>query len=241
MSALAAHTFDNLKDPHPDLVRGLILNQTDLLEYEPQRGWGTPHPIHMPWNCRPGTVTLAWRAGVRPGLNHYWEDIPIPRELVRNGKLHGQVWLTTIHRPLVNEDGGPSYIATRIGAAIQYLNRREKIATLVGVPEIEVTPELEAREEGHKWQPVRRNYRDFTKRGGLSFSGSSLRLYARLFTRNLFQFGYTSNADVGEIDTVFVVTFSDGSQNSTLYNGMTVSLGNFVESAVINQDIHIDR
>jgi hypothetical protein len=45
--------------------------------------------------------------------------------------------------------------------------------------------EQEAREELKKWQPVRRHYPDFTNHGGISFDGTHLQLYARVFTRDL--------------------------------------------------------
>jgi hypothetical protein len=62
-----------------------------------------------------------------------------------------------------------------------------------------------------------------------------------LFVRNVEQFGYRTNADLPPVETVFVLTFSDGSQSSRIYNSMAVSLGSFVESAVIDQDIPIER
>jgi hypothetical protein len=49
-------------------------------------------------------------------------------------------------------------------------------------------PEQDARYELLKWQPVRRSTKDFTKRGGLNFDGQYLQLYARVFTRDLYQF-----------------------------------------------------
>jgi hypothetical protein len=241
ISALAAHTFNNLRDPVPDLVRALVVNRTDLDEYHNAMGWGTPSADHMPWNCAPGTVTLAFRAALRTGVRYYWEGIPIPRELIKQGKLNGHVSLTTVHHPLCNSEGGPSYIATRIGAAVQYPNSRGTFARLLGSKENEDTPELLARSEEFKWQPFRRDCRDFTKHGGIRFSGSSFRIYARLFARNIEQFGYNSNSELPDIETIFLVTFSDGTGTTRLYNTMASSLGNFVESAVIDQDIVIDR
>jgi hypothetical protein len=241
ISALAAHTFHNLKDPVPDLVRALVVNRTDLESYNNKIGWGTPSSDHMPWNCAPGTVTLAFRATLRTGIRYYWEGITIPRELIRNGKLYGRVSLTTVHRPLCNSEGGPSYISTRIGAAIQYPNLRANFAALIGSKEDEDTPELEARSEEFKWQPFRRDCRDLTKRGGIGFSGNSFRIYARLFSRNIEQFGFKSNSELPDIEAVFLVTFSDGSDNAGLYNSMASSLGTFVESAVIDQDLEIER
>lgn len=241
ISALAAHTFHNLKDPVPDLVRALVVNRTDLDGYDNKLGWGTPSSDHMPWNCAPGTVTLAFRANLRTGIRYYWEGITIPGEMIRNGKLYGHVSLTTVHRPLCNAEGGPSYISTRIGASIQYPNLRGNFAALIGSKENEDTPELEARSEEFKWQPFRRDCRDLTKRGGIGFSGNSFRIYARLFSRNIEQFGYKSNSELPDIEAVFLVTFSDGSENAGIYNSMAASLGTFVESAVIDQDLEIER
>jgi hypothetical protein len=241
ISALAAHTFHNLRDPVPDMVRALVVNRTELDGYDKALGWGTPSADHMPWNCAPGTVTLGFRAALRTGIRYYWEGIPIPRELTRNGKLFGRVSLTTVHRPLCNPEGGPSYITTRVGAAVQYPNLNGSYARLLGSKENEDTPELVARSEEFKWQPFRRDCRNFTKSGGIGFNGSSFRIYARLFARNIEQFGYRSNAELPDIDAVFVVTFSDGSGTDGLYNSMASSLGNFVESAVIDQDITIEH
>ena len=176
----------------------------------------------------------------RAGIQYYWEEIPIPRELVRNGKLYGHVSLTTIHHPLCNAEGGPNYIATRVASSIQYPNVNGDFTRLVGSKVLDNTAELIARAEEYKWQPCRRDCRDFTRRGGIGFGGPFFRIYARLYAREIAQFGYSVNADIPEIETVFVITFSDGTSGPQLYNSMAVSLGNFVESAVINQDIELE-
>jgi Subtilase family len=241
ISALAAHTFENLRDPTPDLVRALIINQTDLAAYDTKLGWGTPSHEVMPWNCAPGTVTLAVTAALKPGWLYHWEDIPIPPELIKNGKLSGQVSLTTVHKPLCNAEGGPSYIATRVAAAVQYQNGKGRTQKLIGSKENEDTLEAVARLEEFKWQPLRRESRNFAKRGGLEFTGSHFRLYARVFGRNINQFGYRVNNDIPEIETVFVITFSDGTKQPALFNSMASSLGNFVESAVVDTELHVDN
>jgi hypothetical protein len=194
----------------------------------------------MPWHCAPGAVTLAFRAALRAGIQYYWEEIPIPRELVRNGKLYGHVSLTTIHHPLCNAEGGHNYIATRVASSIQYQNVNGDFTRLVGSKVLDNTAELIARAEEYKWQPCRRDCRDFTRRGGIGFGGPFFRIYARLYAREIAQFGYSVNADIPEIETVFVITFSDGTSGPQLYNSMAASLGNFVESAVINQDIELE-
>jgi hypothetical protein len=240
VSSLAANTFANLREPTPDKVRALIVNSADLYEYDPRMGWGTPRPNCMPWHCAPGSVTFVFHSNLKPGVQYYWDGIRIPPELVRDGKLYGRVSLTTVHEPLCNANGGPSYIASRVAASIQYPNAKGEFVRLLGSKEFEDTPEVRARLEEYKWQPLRREYRDFTQRGGIGFEGESFRIYARAYARDIGQFGYKSNAAIPAIETVFVVSFYDDSTTTKLYDSVVAHLGNYVESAVLHQDIEID-
>ena len=82
--------------------------------------------------------------------------------------------------------------------------------------------------------------RDFRKRGGIGFRGTNLRLNARIFARDLFQFGLTTHHELGEQDVPFVLTLADGSDTSDILNSMAQRLTNFVESAVIGQEIEVE-
>ena len=241
VSSLAAHTFANLREPTPDLVRALLINATEREGHDVALGWGTPWHDHLPWTCGPGSVTLAWRATMRPGFNYYWNDIPIPPEMVQGGKLAGKGQLTAILNPLVAEDGGPNYFATRLQVALQYHKNTGGIGNLLGSMREDRAPEQEARTDLAKWHPVRRHIRNFGKRGGIMFSGDTMRLHARIFARDLFQFDVSSHHELGEQDVAFVLTLSDGSDDSDLYNSMTQRLGTFVESAVVEQTIEIEQ
>jgi hypothetical protein len=101
------------------------------------------------------------------------------------------------------------------------------------------TAELDARGDLAKWHPVRRHTRDFSKRGGIGFSGNSMRLNARVFARDLFQFGYASHHELGEQEVAFVLTLIDDSDTDAIYNSMAQRLSTFVESAVVGQEIEI--
>jgi len=240
VSSLAAHTFANLRDPTPDLVRALIINATELERHDAALGWGTPLHEHLPWTCAPGSVTLAWRAKMRPGFNYYWRGIPIPPEMIRNGKLAGKGRLTAILDPIVSDNGGPNYFATRLQAALQYTTRAGGTGNLLGSMREDRAPELAARSDLAKWHPVRRHIRDFGQRGGITFSGDTMRLHARVFARDLFQFDAADHHELGEQDVAFVLTLSDGSDSSDLYNSMAQRLGTFVESAVVEQAIEVE-
>jgi len=220
------------------MVRGLLLNATEIDEFCFHLGWGSPYHGHLPWNCAPGSVTLAWRSELRPGIEHYWDGIPIPPQMVRGGKIFGSAALTAILRPLLSEEGEGNYFASRLETALQYRHNGATKNLLGSMKESEA-PELIAREDYAKWQPIRRHSRKIKK--GVGFTESTMRLRARVFTRDLFQFGIGKNRDLELQEVTFVLTLSDGSNSSDIYNSVAQQLGTFVESAVINQEIEIER
>ena len=100
-------------------------------------------------------------------------------------------------------------------------------------------PETNAREELKKWQPVRRHYKDFSRGKGLAFDGDHLQLYARVFTRDLYQFGWNHHSQAGAQEVAFALTLWSGEGQKSIYNSTAQALGNFVESAVVNQEIEV--
>lgn len=237
-SSLAAHTYSNLREPTPDLVKALLINNGECGEHDAGMGWGAPFQGHLPWICEPGSVTLAWRAHLQAGAQYYWNDIPIPREMIRDGKLYGRVCLTAILRPLVSPHGGANYFSSRLETSLR-LSRGDKWHSLAGSMLESTLKEADARQELKKWQPVRRHSRDFTRGGGLSFDGKHLQLYARVYTRDLYQFDWSHPSEAGPQEVAFVLTLWSGTGQKTIYNSMVQELGNFVESAVVNQEIDV--
>lgn len=243
VSSLAAHTFDNLRNPTPDLVKALIVSASELDEHHPQLGWGTPYQGSMPWTCAPGTVALTWTAQLQPGTAYYWTGIPIPPEMIHNGKLLGRASLTAVLEPVVSPFAETNYFATRLETSLSYrhVTKKDGWNSLLGSMMESTLPENDARENLKKWQPIRRHCRDFTNGGGLAFSGNELRLYARVFARDLFQFGWQTNSDVGPQEVAFVLTLRGPGDEPSIYNSTAQMLGTFVESAVINQEIEINN
>jgi hypothetical protein len=239
VASLAAHTFENLKDPCPDLVRALLIDKAESDSHDRALGFGTPYHGYVPWVCEPGSVTMAWRANLVPGFAYYWNEIPIPPEMVQAGKLYGKAKLTAILKPLISGSGGTNYFSTRLQVALQYKQRSGGTGNLLGSMKESIENEQAARTDLAKWQPIRMHSRDFTNRNGISYSGDSMRLHARIFARNLYQFSVGSQRELGEQEVAFVLTLSGGTEDSSIYNSTAQRLQNFVESAVIDQEINI--
>ncbi|MGV8001770.1 S8 family serine peptidase [Photorhabdus temperata subsp. temperata] len=241
ISSVAAHTFKNLKNPTPDLVRALLINKSGNLEHDIHLGWGTPwNDDTLPWLCQPGTVTLTWISRLKAGYAYYWNDIPLPPEMLVNSLLAGNISLTAILNPIVSEMAGENYFATRLECALQAIDKNDddlKVKNLLGTMRESKEKENTSRKDLAKWSPVRHHAKEFSR---TNIANHSLRLYARIYARDLYQFDMESHRELDEQEVSFVLTFRSNDENSGIYNSMTQRLGAYVESAVINQNIEIN-
>lgn len=181
-SALAAHTMHRMRDASPDLVKALLLHGADGDGHNHAIGFGTPAVSSLPWECKPGVVTLQWKASLRPGAAYYWE-LPIPQSMRQSGKLKGFGTLTAVlnPHPMVSDIAGPNYFSVRLATALQRqrgLNPKgmPKFINLLGSLDTEKITEADARTFDHKWSPIRHHQNTFQS---LSFDGDALRIYAR--------------------------------------------------------------
>ena len=76
---------------------------------------------------------------------------------------------------------------------------------------------------------------------GRAFSGRTLRVCARVYGRDLYQFGLRSNSELEESAVAFALTISapPGQGTASIYNSLATSLGNYVESAVNDIDVNV--
>lgn len=236
-SPLAAHTMTRLREASPDLVKALLLHNADGHAYDPALGFGTPGASTLPWECRPGSVTLQWTASLRPGAAFYWE-LPIPESLRKTGKLKGMGALTAVlnPHPMITDYAGPNYFSVRLNTALQF-HRGDKVHNLLGSLDTDRIAEQEARAIDHKWSPIRHHARTFRSIG---FDGDTLRVYARVYARDLYLYPYGSAEEIPEMDTVFVLSLGTGNEDDDVYNELRDQLGAFVEAATIETDIEID-
>lgn len=82
VSRISAHTFKHIKHATPDLIRAIILNNTDLPDHDHKLGWGSPIRNDTPWNCPDGTVTLVWDSELESGQEYHWNDIHVPPSMI---------------------------------------------------------------------------------------------------------------------------------------------------------------
>ena len=75
----------------------------------------------------------------------------------------------------------------------------------------------------------------------MGYKDDHFRLYARVYTRDLYQFGWTHQSEAGPQEVAFVLTLSGPERGGSIHDSMVQALGNFVESAVIHQEIEVQN
>lgn len=79
-------------------------------------GFGLPAPPPHCLECTPHSATLVFDDVLRPGYYLEWDDFPYPASLSRDGRYHGEIWMTVAFAPILGARWGTEYCETHIDA-----------------------------------------------------------------------------------------------------------------------------
>ena len=241
VSRLAAHTWSNLEDPNPDLVKALLLSACDLDAYQADLGFGSPIKPEFPWVCPPNAAVLAWTATMSAQQRYYWTGIRIPPSLMKTGRFVGRAKLVGILCPEVSEEGH-HYFQNRLETNLAFRKPKSdgkwENSPIVGC----LNPnqkEVDARRDDNKWDPVRVYGSDFRK--GVSVPGvqPSLHVYARTYWRDSFKYDGEYRKDL-ESKVSFVVVLESADPEADTYNEFRRIMAETVVAATIEQDVEVE-
>lgn len=242
VARLAAHTWQNIKQPTPDQVKALLLSACDLEEYSAEMGFGSPISPEQPWICASNAAVLIWSAPLITKRRYYWTGIRIPPSLITNGRFVGRAKLVTVHEPVVQTEGH-HYCSTRLEAQLQYVKEKVggglKNEGMLGC----LNPaqrEVAAREHDHKWDPVHVYSKSFTETNGPKLVGAqpALKVYARTYWRNDFLY---SPEFINETETraSFVVVLESEDPDADTYNEFRRIMAENVTTASVEEEVEI--
>ena len=227
VSRLAAHTWEHLQTPTPDLVKALLINAADHEEYRRSTGFGSPVRPVIPWESSSDKAIVAWTAEMKEKLDYMWDGIKIPNSLILPGaRLMGRVRLVAILEP-ETQMIGTNYFSTRLQTSIRYKNARGKWDRLVGSLKTE-EEEIRARTFDDKWQPLRCNTRRCTD---LGLGGGELRVHARLFWRD--RYCHNVDFETYTAKVTFVVSIGSLDRRQAVYDEFVDLMGSNVEIGVV--------
>lgn len=137
-------------------------------------------------------------------------------------------------KPKTSESLGRHYFSTRLQTSLKATRISGSTVDLIKRPSQAALSQKE--KDDLKWNPVRH------QRSKLSgkIIPDSVRLYARVFSRDLYQFDIKTHHELGEQEVAFVLTFKKPGAGDALYHSAIRDLGNDVEYAIdVEQDIDL--
>ena len=147
--------------------RNLLDDNLDNIKYY---GFGMPSTnVNDILLCSEDEVTLIFKQRVKQKTHLEMIDFPFPESLIRNGKYYGEIGMTLVYNPLLDENYGQEYCRVNIDASfgVYKYDSSGKLKFSGCVPldcAWDEKYERERVESGFKWSPIKSYYRKL-KRG----------------------------------------------------------------------------
>lgn len=156
------------------LIHSARMNSRGLLDDNPNNikyyGFGMPSTnVNDILLCSEDEVTLIFKQSVKQKTHLEMIDFPFPESLIRNGKYYGEIGMTLVYNPLLDENYGQEYCRVNIDASFGvYKYDASGKPKFKGCVPLDCAwdekYERERVESGFKWSPIKSYYRKL-KRG----------------------------------------------------------------------------
>lgn len=146
--------------------RGLLNDNPDNIKYY---GFGMPsNNVNDILLCSEDEVTLVFKQRVKQGTHLEMIDFPFPKSLIRNGKYYGEVGMTLVYNPILDENYGREYCRISIDASFG-IYKHDSSGNLQFKGQVPLDCawderyEKERVENGFKWSPIKSYYRKISR------------------------------------------------------------------------------
>lgn len=156
------------------LIHSARMNSRGLLDDNPNNikyyGFGMPSTnVNDILLCSEDEVTLIFKQSVKQKTHLEMIDFPFPESLIRYGKYYGEIGMTLVYNPLLDENYGQEYCRVNIDASFGvYKYDASGKPKFKGCVPLDCAwdekYERERVESGFKWSPIKSYYRKL-KRG----------------------------------------------------------------------------
>jgi serine protease AprX len=160
--------------------RDFIDKNQDNIKYY---GFGMP-PVNTTQDilqCSKDEITLVFQQTIFQGSHLELFDFPYPTSLIQNGKCFGEIGMTLVYNPILDQRYGREYCRTNIDVSFgtyKYLEGGNiKLSGCVPLERSWDEKFEKARvENGFKWSPIKSYYRKISNRGIKAGDGWKIRI-----------------------------------------------------------------
>ena len=140
--------------------------ETDDINYY---GFGQPsYDVENILQCSDNEITLMFKQKVIRGTHLEMLDFPFPKSLIHDGKYTGEIFMTLVYNPFLDQNYGSQYCRTNFDAhfGTYTINSDGEINFKGQVPLEKTWTDLYEKSRiahGFKWNPVKSYYRNITR------------------------------------------------------------------------------
>ncbi len=152
------------------LIHSARMNSRELLDNDPENikcyGFGMPsNNVNDILLCSEDEVTIVFKQKVKQGTHLEMIDFPFPESLIKNGKYYGEVGMTLVYNPILDEKYGREYCRVNIDASFGvYKYKAAGKMDFRGCVPLDCAwdekYERERVENGFKWSPIKSYYKN---------------------------------------------------------------------------------
>jgi hypothetical protein len=223
-----ASVYDEMLDKDLLLTKAMIIHSSrmwsrDLLDENLENihyyGFGKPslNPNDI-MSCSKDEITLIFKQSVPQGSHLEMMDFPYPPSLIRDGKYFGDIGMTLVVNPILDDRFGGEYCRTNVDVSFgvyKYGAEGDPVKYKGQVPmEVTWTEKFETSrvEHGFKWNPIKSYHRKIQR--GIE-CGDGWKIRINMSPRN--------GLDVQPQEFVLIITIKDPQENdiySEVVNGL---------------------
>ena len=186
-----ASVYDAMVEKDLLLAKALIIhsarmNSRDSLEQNPDNikyyGFGMPtvDPQDI-LQCSQEEITLVFRQKITQGTHLELFNFPYPKSLIHDGKCFGEIGMTLVYNPVLDDNYGREYCRVNIDASFgTYQTSKSGELKFKGCVPLESTWDEKFEQSrvknGFKWSPIKSYYRRISDRGIKAGEGWKIRI-----------------------------------------------------------------
>lgn len=203
------------------LIHSARMNYRELIDNDPNNikyyGFGMPfNDTKNVLQCTKSEITMIFKQKIVQGTHLEMMDFPYPKSLIKDGKCYGEIGMTLVYNPSLDENYGREYCRANIDASFGMYKYDGANLSYSGCVPLECAwdekYEKARVENGFKWSPIKSYYRKIKQ--GISM-GDGWKVRIDLNARN--------ETNIPEQEFVLVITIRDPGRND-IYTEVTNSL-----------------
>lgn len=222
-----AKVIDELVEKDLLMAKGFLIHDARInskyinMASDDIKYYGFGQPSQDPQNilaCDDTEITLVFKQSITKGTHLEMLNFPYPKSLIKNGKYTGEIFMTLLYNPILDEKYGSQYCRVNFDASFGTYTADPTTGEIEYAGQVPLEKTWDERyekariENGFKWSPIKSYYRNM--KNGINV-GSGWKIRVDMQERSILE--------TTKHEFLLIITIR-GKESSTVYNDVVTEL-----------------